>query len=140
MNLPFPDVQVAGIRNWDEAERLIDCGIKFLGFPLRLPVNKEDITEEEARKIIGRLPAGVFGVLITYLDTAESIIELSDYLSVKHIQLHGPIDFDELAKFKKAKPKSFVVKLPPAQPEAYWMTPSKGSRKRPRRYYRPNRN
>ncbi len=35
-----------------------------------------------------------------------------------------------------------LVKLPPAQPEAYWMTPSMGSRKRPRRYYRyrPNRN
>ncbi|MDO9105113.1 MAG: phosphoribosylanthranilate isomerase [Methylovulum sp.] len=110
MNLPFPDVQVAGIRDWGEAELLIDCGVKFLGFPLRLPVHKEDISEEDARDVISRLPAGVFGVLITYLDSAESIIELSDYLGVGHIQLHGPIDFAELVKLKNAKPRSFIIK------------------------------
>jgi hypothetical protein len=30
---------------------LQQCGIRYLGFPLRLPVHREDLTEEEAAQI-----------------------------------------------------------------------------------------
>ena len=38
-------IQIAGVRDLDEANLLMECGIRYLGFPLRLPVNKEDLSE-----------------------------------------------------------------------------------------------
>ena len=110
MSLPFPDVQVAGISDMEEAEMLISCGVKFLGFPLRLPVHKEDISEEDAKRVISQFPSGVYGILITYLDKAKDVIALSDYLGVRHIQLHGKIDIGEVYKIKEARPDTFLIK------------------------------
>lgn len=52
-------IQIAGIIDQKEADLLISMGVKYLGFPLRLPVNKEDLTEKDASEIIKNLPAGV---------------------------------------------------------------------------------
>jgi phosphoribosylanthranilate isomerase len=41
-------IQIAGVIDAAEAEMLQQCGIRYLGFPLRLPVHREDLTEEEA--------------------------------------------------------------------------------------------
>src|SRR4051794_24261357 len=50
VNIPLenPLIQVAGIRDRAEAVLLRECGIHYLGFPLRLPVHREDLTEAEA--------------------------------------------------------------------------------------------
>jgi phosphoribosylanthranilate isomerase len=49
------------------------CGVRYLGFPLRLSVHREDLSENEAAAIIKSLAPPVFGVLITYLDRASEI-------------------------------------------------------------------
>ncbi|NIP42184.1 MAG: phosphoribosylanthranilate isomerase, partial [Gammaproteobacteria bacterium] len=67
-------IQVAGVIDRDEAQLLVDCGVRYLGFPLRLPVNKEDLSEEQAAALISGFPPGVKGVLITYLRRAEEVI------------------------------------------------------------------
>ena len=41
-------VQVAGIASFAEARMLIDCGVDYLGFPLRLDVHREDIDADAA--------------------------------------------------------------------------------------------
>ena len=93
---------------------LIDCGVKFLGFPLRLPVNKEDISEPDARAIISNLPVDVEAILITYLDSAREISQLADYLGVKYVQIHGDISELELKTLKDTNNyiviKSLVIK------------------------------
>ena len=48
-------IQVAGIIDSAEEQMLMDAGVTYLGFPLGLTVHKEDISEEEARKIIRSL-------------------------------------------------------------------------------------
>jgi len=58
-------IQIAGVIDQQEARLLVKAGVDWLGFPLRLPVNKEDISEANAAKIIRQLPAGYAGVLIT---------------------------------------------------------------------------
>jgi len=103
-------VQVAGVIDWAEARLLIDCGVSYLGFPLRLPVNAEDLSEEEAAEIIAGFPSGVKGVLITYLDRAEEVIAFCRKLDVDVVQLHGPIEAEELAKIKTAWPGLAVIK------------------------------
>lgn len=103
-------IQVAGIIDENEANMLIECGVPYLGFPLRLPVNKEDITEENAAKIISELHPPYFGVVISYSDTAKEAIELCNKLDTKIIQLHGPIKPDELKMIKNERPDIYVIK------------------------------
>ncbi|HPN37881.1 MAG TPA: phosphoribosylanthranilate isomerase [Melioribacteraceae bacterium] len=103
-------IQVAGIIDLEEAELFIKEGVDYLGFPLRLPVNKEDLSEDEAAKIIQQIPAPHKGVLITYLDNANEIIEFVNKLNVNVIQLHGKISKEELIKTKALKPDLEIIK------------------------------
>ena len=54
---------------------LQECGIRYLGFPLRLPVNRADLTEADAADIIRSLQPPARGVLITYLNEARAIAD-----------------------------------------------------------------
>lgn len=103
-------IQIAGIIDMKEAEMLLDCGAEYLGFPLRLPVNKEDLSEEEAGTIVSQLSFSNHGILITYLNSAEEIKELSKKIGIKIIQLHGDIAVHELIKLKKIFPESKIIK------------------------------
>jgi len=103
-------IQIAGIIDKEEAQMLMNAGVHYLGFPLRLPVNKEDTTEEEAAEIIKTIKPPHRAVLITYLDKAEEIIEFCDKLNVNIVQLHGKISKEELIKTKTLRPDLSVFK------------------------------
>lgn len=103
-------VQVAGVIDQAEARMLIESGVYYLGFPLRLPVNKEDLTEKAAADLIAGFPSRVKGVLITYLGRAEEVIAFCRMLGVDTVQLHGPITSGELAKIRTAWPELVVIK------------------------------
>ena len=93
-------VQIAGIGDEAEANMLQRCGVRYLGFPLRLPVRGEDITEKAASLIIRRLEPPVFGVLITYLHQAREIAELCSSLGTRIVQLHGDIELEQLSRLR----------------------------------------
>lgn len=117
-SLDTPVLQVAGIRDRAEAAMLADCGIHYLGFPLRLPVNREDLTDPEAAAIIRSLRPPTRGVLITYLDQAEAIAGFCRTLGARTVQLHGDVSGAELARLRGLDPgltivKSLVVGLHP---------------------------
>jgi phosphoribosylanthranilate isomerase len=103
-------IQIAGVRDLDEANLLMDCGIRYLGFPLRLPVNKEDLSEPAAAAIIRSMRPPSYGVAITYQSTAEDIVDFMDYLGASLVQLHGDIASQELAKLKRLRPHLTVIK------------------------------
>ncbi len=103
-------IQIAGIINKEEAELVIASGAEFLGFPLRLPVHKEDLTEEYTAEIISGFPEGVHGILITYLDKAEEIFDLMRKLNCEIVQLHGSIAKAEIVKLKELLPEAAVIK------------------------------
>ena len=103
-------IQIAGVVDNTEAKMLLDCGIKYLGFPLRLPVNKEDISESGAGKIIKSLIPPNYGIVITYLNKADEIISFCSELNSNIVQLHGNIDVSELKKLKITSPKLIVIK------------------------------
>ncbi len=86
------------------------CGIRYLGFPLRLPVNKEDLSEQQAAVIIKSLKPPCQGVLITYLNQAEKIIAFCRFLGTSIVQLHGAIDVAELSKIKQLQPQLTIIK------------------------------
>lgn len=103
-------IQIAGIINKSEADMILECGIKYLGFPLRLPVNKEDISEEGAADIIKSLHPPKYGIVITYLNIADDIIKFCGELGCNIIQLHGSIEIAELIKLKNIFPKLVIIK------------------------------
>jgi phosphoribosylanthranilate isomerase len=93
-------IQIAGVIDAAEARMLQQCGVRYLGFPLRLPVHREDLSECEAAMIIKDLAPPVFGVLITYLNEANEIADLCHALGTRIVQLHGQIDRGELERLK----------------------------------------
>ncbi len=103
-------IQIAGVKNLEEAETLISKGVKFIGFPLRLTVNAEDTTEEEAKSIIETIKSRSVPVLITYLSRASEIDEFCKFLDVSVVQLHGEIELAELEKLKRVNPELQIIK------------------------------
>ncbi|HSJ75569.1 MAG TPA: phosphoribosylanthranilate isomerase [Gemmatimonadales bacterium] len=108
--LEIPLIQVAGIRDRAEAVLLQECGIRYLGFPLRLPVNQADLTEADARDIIHSLQAPARGVLITYLNEARAIVDFCRALGARTVQLHGDIARAELERLRELDPPLTVIK------------------------------
>ena len=103
-------IQVAGVIDAMEVQLLIDCGVHYLGFPLRLPVHKEDLSEDTAAAIIRSFQPPNYGVLITYLDQAQEIANLCDYLGEPIVQLHGAVTIETLAQLKKLAPQLQIIK------------------------------
>lgn len=108
--LPAGLIQVAGVIDDREARMLCRCGVRYLGIPLRLPVHSEDLSENDAASIVGTLPPECHGVLITYLDDAAEIAELSDELGTSIVQLHGPISRKQLKLLHSTRPLLTIIK------------------------------
>lgn len=103
-------VQVAGIRDADEADMLQGLGVRYLGFPLRLAVNREDLSEQRAGEIIRSLRPPVYAVVITYEDDPLEIIALCNSTGASIVQIHGDIDIEALAEIRKLAPHLLVIK------------------------------
>jgi phosphoribosylanthranilate isomerase len=103
-------VQVAGIRDEDEARLCLDAGVDLLGFPFRLPVHREDLAEAEAAALIAALGIGSRSVLITYLETARELVELADLLGTGWVQIHGRIVPSELRLLREARPGLGIIR------------------------------
>ncbi|MBN2281704.1 MAG: Smr/MutS family protein [Candidatus Marinimicrobia bacterium] len=103
-------IQIAGVKNETEVRLLLEKGVNFIGYPLRLAVNQEDICEEEARHIIENTRSAAQSVLITYLDRAKEVMDICDFLRVKIVQLHGEIPISEMKKIKQCRPDIQIIK------------------------------
>ena len=85
-------IQVAGVIDQAEAKLLVKSGVRYLGFPLRLPIHPEDLSEQAASRIIRSLRPPTRAVLITYLNHAGDIVEFCHSLGASVVQLHGDIE------------------------------------------------
>jgi phosphoribosylanthranilate isomerase len=103
-------IQIAGIRDREEAEMLIHCGVDCLGFPLRIPSRDEDLTESAAAGIIRECKLRSRAVLITYLDKARDVTDLRRRLDASIVQIHGDISLTELQRIKTLVPELILIK------------------------------
>jgi phosphoribosylanthranilate isomerase len=108
--LPAGLIQVAGVIDREEARLLIACGVTHLGFPLRLDVHAEDLSEAEAAAIIRSLRPPHHGVLITYLTEAAAILRLAGGLGARIVQLHGPIAAAEVETLRRCDPDLTILR------------------------------
>jgi len=103
-------VQIAGIRSLEEAGLLLQAGVDWLGFPLRLESHREDLPAEEVSRIIASLGIGDRAVLITYLADAPAIAGLAAMLGCRRVQLHGDITAGEVRRLKDSVPGICLIK------------------------------
>jgi len=103
-------IQIAGIIDADEANLLAAEGVDWLGFPLRLPSGKDDISEVAAKQIVSKLIPPHAGVLISYLTDADEVGTFCNELGVKAVQLHGDVEPEQLRKLKSKYPDLYVLK------------------------------
>jgi len=108
--LRIPFIQIAGIRSGSEAKLLQECGVEYLGFPLRLAVHAEDASEAEVARMVAEITPPAQGVLITYLDDPDEIAALCRALGVRIVQLHGDITAATLDRLRALDPALSVVK------------------------------
>jgi hypothetical protein len=67
-------IHVAGVIDLAEAKLPIDCGIRYLGFPLVLEHHREELTTDAAAAIVSELGDHATFFLITYLNRAPAIV------------------------------------------------------------------
>ena len=89
-------IQIAGVRGQHDLDILLSSGVDYIGFPFRLAFHQEDISENEAARLIRQIPQTTKAVLITYLSESSQILKLSEFLKVKAVQIHGDISPEEL--------------------------------------------
>lgn len=103
-------IQVAGVIDMQEARLLIDCGVPFLGFPLVLGYHREDLTVDQAARIVEELHERATFVLITYLNMADDIVALCRRLGTRVVQLHGDMEMPELQQLRAVAPELTIIK------------------------------
>jgi phosphoribosylanthranilate isomerase len=103
-------IHVAGVIDLAEAKLLIDCGIRYLGFPLVLDHHREDLTTDAAAAIISELGDHATFFLITYLNRAPAIVELCHALSVEMVQLHGETSLEQIQRLRRKAPNLRIIK------------------------------
>jgi phosphoribosylanthranilate isomerase len=107
-------IQIAGVLDKQDAETILNSGIKIIGFPLVLGFHKEDMNKNEVQEIIEYFGDEIEPVLITYLTKASDIINLARYINTETVQLHNYIGIDQLKMLSEESNleiiKSIVVK------------------------------
>ena len=81
----------------------MQAGATALGFPLRLPEPREDLTEDEAAAVDAACP-GVPRVLITYQGDPETVGAFADALGVDWVQLHGEVTLAQVEALRCLRP------------------------------------
>ena len=103
-------IQIAGVIDQADADRIIESGADMLGFPLGLRDGREDLSVEKAARIVEKTSSQATSVCITYLDTATEISALCNTLGVRWVQLHGPLEQTEIERLKASDPKLGIIK------------------------------
>lgn len=97
---------------------LVHAGADALGFPLRLAVHAEDLTDAQAARIIAALPAPVMAMCITYLEDPDEILDLTGSLGAGGVQLHGRVGPDVARALRLARPDLLVIRSLVVRPDA----------------------
>lgn len=103
-------VHIAGVIDRAEADLLIECGVNQIGLPFVLGHHKEDLRRADAAAIVGALGRRATFFLISYLDSASSVVALCRELGVGKVQLHGAIPPEEVIALRSAWPDLYIIK------------------------------
>ncbi|MBO5344578.1 MAG: phosphoribosylanthranilate isomerase [Clostridia bacterium] len=105
-------VQMAGIRNVQDALNSVEVGVDIIGLLVGQNHTSDDfISKEQAREIKLALPKNIKTTLITHLEKADDIIEIASFIDVDYIQLHSHLPETEVETIKQALPNTKLLRL-----------------------------
>lgn len=106
------NIQMAGIRNKEDALMCVECGVNIIGLLVGQAHTSDDfITKEKAKEIKLALPKGIKTTLITHLEKAQDIIEIANFIDVDYIQIHSHMPECEVEKIKQKLPNKKLLRL-----------------------------
>lgn len=111
--VPEAWLQVAGVRHFQEASMLVQAGVPLLGLPLGPGVVQEDLPVAQVADLVKTLPSGHQGVVITYLQEADSIMELLQAVGCSWVQLHGDISLRQMQCLRWRLRQGGIIKALP---------------------------
>lgn len=104
-------IQVAGIQSEKELKMIIDCGIKYIGFPLFLDYHEEDLSLTKTKEITSNYLNKFIPILITYQSDALDIVAALNYLKFHTVQLHGEISEEQIKILKETESITIIKSL-----------------------------
>ena len=105
-------VQMAGIRNKEDALMCVEMGVDIIGLLVgQMHTSDDFLTKEKAKEIKDSLPKDIKTTLITHLEDGNKIIDIAKYIDVDYIQLHSHLDESEVEKIHNALPNKKLLRL-----------------------------
>ncbi|MEM4246638.1 MAG: phosphoribosylanthranilate isomerase [Candidatus Bathyarchaeia archaeon] len=81
-------VKICGITKMRDLEAAADSGADFLGFVIQVPSSPRNLTLQEARGLITRVPESIRSVAVTVMGEKEKLNDLLE-LGADYLQIHG---------------------------------------------------
>jgi phosphoribosylanthranilate isomerase len=112
-------VKICGITTKEDARTAIDLGTDALGFLVGLLYESEDeLSADEAGKIIEGLPPFVSTTLVTHRAGLADVRELCVHVRPQVVQLHGPYPVEHIPALRDAFPTVKIIKAVHADRES----------------------
>lgn len=106
------NIQMAGIRNVNDALMCAQCGVNIIGLLVGQAHTSDDfISKELARAIKIALPLDIKTTLITHLEKADEIIDIAKFVEVDYIQLHSHLPESEVEIIRRELPDKKLLRL-----------------------------
>jgi phosphoribosylanthranilate isomerase len=102
-------VKICGITDVETAKRACEYGADAIGFVFA--ESKRKITPEQAKEIIGEIPAHVFKVGVFVNESVEVIQKIAEECRLTHVQLHGDEDNHHIRRLNIPSIKAVGVVL-----------------------------
>lgn len=108
--MPKVKVKICGITNWTDARRAIAGGANFLGFNF-YSGSPRYIEPVKARKIVERLPKGIFAVGVFVNEAEQKVLEIARSVGLHYVQLHGNESAATVARLKRSLPVIKAIRV-----------------------------
>lgn len=102
-------IKICGITTEKEIGYLAEAGVDYAGFVLFYPKSKRNISIEQARELLQRLPATISPVAVTVSPSDEQL-EAIEKIGFAAVQIHGKISDESIRRISIPVIKAFNVK------------------------------
>ncbi|MGE5328340.1 MAG: phosphoribosylanthranilate isomerase [Deltaproteobacteria bacterium] len=102
-------VKICGIKRIEDALKAIEFGADAIGLLIKTQ-SKNSIDENTAREIVRTLPPFCSSVMVVITTDIKEIVELSRYIGVTAIQLHGENSPEDILNIKRELPFVKIIK------------------------------
>lgn len=101
-------IKICGITTEKEIGYLAEAGVDYAGFVLFYPKSKRNISIEQARELLQRLPATISPVAVTVSPSDEQL-EAIEKIGFAAVQIHGTISDESIRRISIPVIKAFNV-------------------------------